>query len=303
MKRVFCIGEMLVDMIDIHQLGLVEASVYERKAGGAAANVALGTSKLGIPTYFLGNIGVDSFGDYLYKTLVDHNVNDAMIRRDGNTTIAWVGLTQSGERSFEFMRGSDGAYSLPSQINDLLNHESYVHFGSATAFLGGALQKSYYALLHLAVESKATVLFDPNYRDTLISDFDTYKKHCFYFMEAAHFVKLSSEEACLLSNASTIDDALVFFQSFSNATFLITLGSDGTLVSSPKGIIRVPSIPIKQVDSTGAGDAFVSGFIYALTQEMNLQDAITFANKSGALTATRFGAIAALPTLEEIESA
>lgn len=303
MIRVFCIGEMLVDMVDVDQKGLLDASMYERKAGGAAANVALGTSKLGIPTYFLGNIGTDSFGEHLYNTLIDHKVNDLFVCRDGNTTIAWVGLTQNGERSFEFMRGSDGDYSLHSQIKDFVDNESYIHFGSATAFLGGALEASYYALLKLAVEKQATVIFDPNYRETLIADFETYAQHCFHFMKAAQFVKLSCEEAFLLSNTSTIDEAMTFFQSLSKATFLITLGKDGTVVSSPQGVITIPSIRVMQVDSTGAGDAFVSAFIYALTQRKNLQDSIQFANKAGALTTTRFGAIAALPTLEEIQNA
>jgi len=91
----------------------------------------------------------------------------------------------------------------------------------------------------------------------------------------------------------------------------ITLGKKGTLLSMKDRAQIIESIPIQSIDSTGAGDAFVGGFLYKVSLLLNSKDVlqhpekvveyVRFANRVGALTCTRMGAMDALPTMKEVE--
>jgi fructokinase len=79
-----------------------------------------------------------------------------------------------------------------------------------------------------------------------------------HFIERAHLCKMSEEEALLISNCSTLEDACLFFQQKSNATICVTLGKNGTLVSIPnQPLFTVDTIRIEAIDTTGSGDAFI----------------------------------------------
>lgn len=302
MKNIYVIGEVLVDLIDIEHQGLIEATLFEKKFGGASANVAISASRLGANVNFLGCIGTDYFGEYLKDTLEDNNVNLQYGQFSGNTTIAWVGLDKSGERYFTFNRGSDGDYV----VKDLNIKESIVHFGSATALLGGELKRSYFTLLENSLENNNIISFDPNFRDKLVDDVDQFIDDSIFFIKNANFVKLSIEELELITNTSIscqadIEKEVLKLKEISSATFFITLGPKGTLVFDNGEVYVVDTIKINQVDSTGAGDAFVGAFLSRIAKdEYNLKESVFFANKVGALVCTKHGAIEALPYENEV---
>lgn len=305
MKHIYTIGEALIDMIDTKHQGLQDAIFYERKFGGASANVAIAASRLGAKVSFLGQIGEDFFGNFIHKTLENENISLQYSYQKGTSTIAWVGLDQDGERSFAFMRGSDGDYKLP-QID--LDSNAIVHFGSATAFLGGNLELSYFRLLDLAIEKNATISFDPNYREDLIEDIEAYREKCLTFIKKAHYVKLSLEELELLTkttiqNQEELIQALLKIREKSNAQCLVTMGAKGTAVFVGEKIEQVKSIKVEQKDSTGAGDAFVGAFLRELAMnDKDLLEKVAVANKVGAIACTKHGAIEALPYLRELEA-
>jgi len=94
---------------------------------------------------------------------------------------------------------------------------------------------------------------------------------------------------------------------------VITLGKEGTLLSTKKFSKTIPSIAVKAVDTTGAGDAFIGCLLkqisthYNLEQTLDNEDLLTamvaMANKAGAITTTNFGAIEALPDQEQLNDA
>lgn len=300
MNRIYCIGELLIDLVS------VDGENYLKKPGGAPANVAVAVSKLGGAGYFLGQVGEDQFGDYLEGVLLENGVNTSLMEKGGKTTLALVTLDQSGERSFDFYRGSDSEYTIEGKVLDLTKGD-IVHFGSATAFLKGELETTYYHLLEVAKNSGAVVSFDPNYRDVLITSdlLETYKKHCLYFMKEADFIKLSDEEAMLLTQTTSLEAAIKALEEMDLKTIAITLGKEGTMVISNGNRETIGSIQIEQKDSTGAGDAFVGGVLYGIAKskgEVDYKEVITFANVVGAMTCENYGAIPAIPTLEEVEA-
>jgi len=309
-KNVFCIGELLIDMVCVDNKGLKDGEKFEKKAGGAPANVAASISKLEGNAYFLGQVGDDFFGRYLIDLLNDLNINTEMSVKKGSTTIALVGIDADGERNFDFLRGSDGDYSFENIDLLKITRSDIIHFGSATGFLEGELKKTYFKLLEYAKANNIYVSFDPNYRDTLITSdkLELFVEDSMSFLKQSDFTKLSDEELFLLTGEKDITKGVDKLHDLGAKVVTITLGSKGTYLSINKENIIIPSIKIKQVDSTGAGDAFVGAVLKQLAdiedkQNITLEEwdkIIAFANKVGAITCTNYGAIASMPTLSDI---
>ena len=310
-NSIFCIGELLIDMVCVDNKGLKNGEKFEKKAGGAPANVAASICKLDGKAYFLGQVGADFFGKYLLELLRDLKINTEMAVAEGSTTMALVGIDENGERNFDFLRGSDGEYSFGNVDLSKISNSDIIHFGSATGFLDGELKKTYFKLLEHAKDNNIYVSFDPNYRDALITNdkLEAFVEDSITFLKKCDFAKLSDEELFLLTNEKDITSGVKKLHELGVKVVTITLGVNGTYISVNGENEIVPSIKIKQVDSTGAGDAFVGA---VLKQLADIEDKrsigfeqwksiVAFANKVGAITCTNYGAIASMPTLAEIE--
>ena len=310
-NNIFCIGELLIDMVCVDNKGLKDGEKFEKKAGGAPANVAASICKLEGNSYFLGQVGDDFFGTFLGEMLESLNINTSMTVKNGSTTIALVGIDANGERNFDFLRGSDGEYSFDNIDTSKITSSDIIHFGSATGFLDGELKNTYFKLLEHAKTNNIYVSFDPNYRDALIKDdmLDQFVSDCIEFLKVTDFTKLSDEELTLITKEKDLDAGVKKLHELGVKVVTITLGSKGTYLSVNGENVIIPSIKITQVDSTGAGDSFVGA---VLKQVAEIEDKknismeewkkiITFANKVGAITCTNYGAIDSMPTLEEVK--
>jgi fructokinase len=182
------------------------------------------------------------------------------------------------------------------------------HFGSATAFLPGPLQSAYTYLLDKAKSENLFISFDPNYRQLLFgNNHPEFIKRSWEFIKQADFFKVSDEEALLITETTTIEEAAQVFFNNSSAVFAITLGKEGTLLGWNNKTSVISSIPIQPVDTTGAGDAFVGAVLYQLAnynkseieqlQEEEWKSIFNKANKAGARTCEYMGAMEAFKHL------
>ncbi len=313
--RIFCIGELLIDFVGENQgSDLSKAVEFSKKAGGAPANVACAIAKLGGKSSFIGCVGDDPFGDFLINTLKDGDVDVSLAQRgESFTTLAFVSLAEDGERDFVFSRGADKELKYDPSNRKALK-KSIVHFGAATALLGGSLEEAYGHYLFDALCNDTFISFDPNFRADLWKNKEAlFIKKCLPFIEKSHLCKFSKEEALLLSGKDTVEKACKRLHEIGAKVICVTLGKDGTYVSMEKKQKIVPSIKVSPVDTTGAGDAFIGCLLYQIAQLNNfnrisheaelLLRMVKKANKAGALTATQYGAIAALPDHAALEKA
>lgn len=312
MKKVFCIGELLIDFVSTDQdTSLVDASSFARKPGGAPANVAVAVSRLGGKAGFIGAVGQDPFGEFLLHTLTTEGVNtDHAQRVEAFTTLAFVSLDKTGERDFVFSRGADKELKYDPELVSVFGGQ-VVHFGAATAFLGGKLETSYIQYMKEARASGCLVSFDPNFRQDLWKERVNYfTDRCLDFLKQAHFAKLSLEEAKLITKTEDPEKACELMHHLGVLCIAITLGDKGTYLSVGNRGSYVASIPVEVKDTTGAGDAFVGCVLWQLAgsgDPMNalrnydrMRDFTTLANKAGAHTTTAFGAIPALPFEDQL---
>ncbi|CAN5758580.1 carbohydrate kinase [soil metagenome] len=309
--KILCIGEALIDMICTDKgKSLTKGENFLKKPGGAPTNVAAAIAALGGEVELAAKVGNDPFGKHLVDVMQSFGVNTRYMLQDNThfTTFAFVSLMEDGERDFVFNRGADG--ELNRQEVDAIDLEdvSIIHFGSATAFLPGPLQTAYQSLLQKAMQKNIFISFDPNYRHLLFANnTQSFIDQSWNFLQACHFFKVSDEEAMLITGAVTLNDAVKILLEKTRSAFAITLGKEGTLLGIYGQTLIVPSIAIKPVDTTGAGDAFVGAVLYQLSDNslaeiisMTQQDwihIIANANKAGARTCEYLGAMEAFKHL------
>lgn len=313
MKHIFCVGELLIDFVAEQQgSNLSKAKKFTKKAGGAPANVACAIARLGGKSVFVGCVGEDPFGQFLKSILVDLNVDTTFLQRAKTfTTLAFVSLAANGERDFVFSRGADKELSYDPVLKKQLS-KMMVHLGAATSFLGAPLESTYYQYFLDAQKSDSFISFDPNFRRDLWKNKEVvFIKKCIPFIQKAHLCKFSTEEAQLISGKDSLEDACDVLHQLGTKMITVTMGEKGTLLSTPFGKKIIPSVKVSPVDTTGAGDAFMGCLLYQIstledisiiyTHQSLLENMVSLANKAGAITTTNYGAIASLPSRNQLD--
>ena len=295
---ILSVGEILVDMIGGEKDGVF---CYERKAGGAPFNVACAAAKFGSKSGFVGCVGEDTVGSFLEKFVKEQDLACAYVKKDCtvNTTLAFVELDKTGERSFCFYRKNTADYRLPEIPDDIFGKAHIVHIGS---LMLSEPQGEQYAL-ELAEKAKKAgklVSFDVNFRDDIFRDTEVavaiYKK----IIEQADIVKFSEDEIEIFTKE--------YVESLTKTLVCLSLGADGSRWQYLGKTATIPTISVNPVDTTGAGDAFYAGVLSNLdekskeewTEEL-FNQAFRFGNICGALNTLGKGAIDYLPDLEQIE--
>ena len=308
---ILCIGEALIDMICVDKgKTLSEGNNFLKKTGGAPTNVAAAIAALGGAVELAAKVGADPFGKQLVEEMEHFGVSTKWMLQDANwfTTFAFVSLMEDGERDFYFNRGADGQLTTEEIDSIDLENISIIHFGSATAFLPGPLQMAYQHLLQKALLKNIFISFDPNYRQLLFkNNTQSFIDQSWNFLSVCHFFKVSDEEAMLITGAVTLQGAANILMEKTSAAFAITLGKEGTMLGFNKTTTIIPSIPVKPIDTTGAGDAFVGAVLYQLCNktlpEIQALTAAQWAhimangNKAGARTCEYMGAMDAFKHL------
>lgn len=304
MKKVICPGEALIDFVSMDIGKTLKATDgFIKKAGGAPANVAAAISKLGAEAYFCGTVGDDAFGGFLEDTLNNNNINtELLFKIKNNTTFAFVSLMENGERDFEFARDADECLTF-DMISDRLEEFDLYHFGSATAFMGGNLKDTYFKLKEYAKSNNKIISFDANYRESLFgNNKEEFIKCCKEFIVDSNIVKLSEEEAKLISGIEDIKEASQYIVNLGCENLMVTLGKEGTLLSNREKQILIKTKEVKMKDATGAGDAFIGAVIAQILNEpgKSMEKILEMANLVGGITTTKLGALESIPTWDEV---
>jgi len=306
---VVCLGEILIDFTSV---GLSDAGqpLYECNAGGAPANVAATVARLGGSAAFIGKVGSDPFGTFLRTALETCGVDVRAlgISDDQHTTLAFVSLGAEGERSFSFCRnpGADTTLSNQALDPDLLDGCRFLHIGSLSLTHEPARSATMAAIERVRA-SGGLISVDPNWRPNLWPNKETGIQAMKSLVPYADILKVSDDELPLLTDTNDLEHGAQLLREQGPSLVLVTLGKDGTFVSTSVGSFRVPVPEVPVLDTTGAGDSFVGGLLFRLSLvedplHLNvelLRGFVSFANAVAALCVTRRGAISALPDLHE----
>ena len=312
MSKVFTMGEALIDFVPCQKgRGLKNIESFKKLPGGAPANVAACVSILGGESAFIGMLGDDGFGDFLVDTLEQYNVDTKYIKRTkkANTGLAFVALSESGEREFSFYRNPSADMLLGEDDieADCFSEGDILHFCSVD-LIEAPVKYAHKRAIEYIREKRGVISFDPNVRKNLWDDLDECKKTINEFIEFADILKVSDEELEFITGMEDEEVAIKSLFSGDVKLVLYTKGKSGVSVYTKCKKLNIEGFEVDVVDTTGAGDSFIGAFLYRLSQtdisllcEDDIIDMAKFSNGVAALTTTRYGAISALPKLEEVE--
>ncbi|KAL3936939.1 MAG: hypothetical protein SGBAC_007854, partial [Bacillariaceae sp.] len=321
---------------------MVDGNKWTAFPGGAPANVAAACCKLGTKAAFLGCLGQDEDGNQLETLLKDIGVDTSLLQRDesnGPTRRVMVTRSMEGDREFGgFYEGraanefADCNLDIPEDYdNDAPLFANVKWIVSSTLSLafpqsGSALKE----IVSNAMDQGARLYVDVNWRPVFWPDTPeaVARSEIWEFCQNAKIIKMTDEEAEWLLPGISPEQALESPTSihelfFPNAmAVLVTAGEKGASYSMflEDGMCsgKVDPFEVPVAETTGAGDAFTAGFIHALSQAMEespaflyscddakkeqVHEIVEFAAAVGALTCTTAGAIAAQPTLGQVQS-
>lgn len=300
------IGEMVIDFLPGDEPG-----TYIRKAGGAPANAAIALARQGCACAFLGMMGDDDFGHFLLDTLRENGVQPLIteLTAQATTTMAFVTLSPSGERSFTFARkpGADMFLTTAHVKDAYLEETKLLHAGSCSLSKGDAAQATRYALREAHRRGKL-VSFDVNYRDLLWDgDRAAAARAVAEILPTVDLLKISDEERDMIGSTQDIPQMMA---ENGIAVVVETLGAQGCRCYFGGTCITEPGRATQCVDTTGAGDAFWGGFLSTLLQAgvkdtsmlsaALLRRALRRGNIAGWLCVQKKGAIESLPNAAEV---
>ena len=309
MTEITALGEILIDLT---QCGVNDQGVpvYAANPGGAPANLAVAAARLGAKTAFVGKVGRDSFGALLKKTLSEHGVDITGLAEDPAeaTTLAVVSVDGAGERSFSFYRDPSADVNLRREdVPEALLRTKFFHFGSVSLTAEPARSTTLWA----ASEAKARgawISYDPNYRPSLWQDRETALARMKEPLSMVDILKVSGEELELLTGTADLSAGAALLAAYGISLVLVTLGEDGAYYRFAGGEGRIPGVPCVVGDTNGAGDTFLGAVLAQLAarggpeglEKQELERIVACANKAASITASRRGAIPAMPDYREV---
>ena len=289
------IGHVLMDIrIFVDQFPKPDEEAKAEKlslgGGGSAANVAVGASRLGVKSEFVGAIGFDAFGRVLLEELEHEGVDVTHVKilASVNSGLTVLSVNKIGQ---VIMFGYTGASDMlhPLDINrSCISTAEHVHITGLSLDTAVTAAK-------MAREANVIVSIDPGRIMSRVGISGLSP-----LLENAAQILLNHEEAKQLTGSDDLDDAANILFKTGPKTVIIKRGSKGVFGDTPDSKISVPVYPVKVVDTTGAGDAFSSGFITAQLEGKTLKESLEFANATANLKITKVGA-RALPTRKMVE--
>lgn len=259
--------------------------------GSSSAIFACGAARLGLRIAFIGKCGDDVFGRFMLAEMQKHqvDVSNVLIVEGGSTGLSVI-LNRGVDRAILTHLGLVADLQATDITDGLLAQARHLHV--ASYFLQTKLQTGLPALFKRARALGLTTSLDTNYDPSKQwSGFDE--------LLAVTDVFLPNEaEARSLTGAEDVDEAAARLGP-KVEVLAIKLGKAGALGISESQKIQVESIPVKIMDTVGAGDSFDAGFIYGYLNDWPLERSLRLGTVCGALSTRQSGGTAAQPTLEE----
>lgn len=295
--EVFSLGDVNVDIIMyVDELpskgGESLSKKVEVKPGGAAANLAVALSRLGVPTGFIGAVGNDILGDYLRKDLESEGVDTTMLaEKEAMSGFTVIVVTEDGERTMLGHRGANRMLE-PGDIDESPIEKAEIVFISGYAFLEQPQRDAALKVFGAAKRHGIPVAVDlPEVMASI--GWEGIRQ-----MVGSPDIIFVNEHECnlLLKNDETkLKDVLSEV-----AMLVVKMGAKGARLHTREGTFTSPAFKIEVVDTVGAGDAFDAGFIYALTRGLKPKECLVVGNAVAAWKCTGPGA-RHLPRLKDLK--
>lgn len=262
---------------------------------GSAAGAAVGLAKLGLTVSTLGAVGNDALGDVLVRLLNGYGVDTSnVVRKTGvQTSASMLPIRPNGDRPGFHVVGANAAYSIDDVPWPVIESTAHVHLGGTDSMRGlgrdGAAQ-----ILRSARDAGATTSLD------ILSEGSpkllAILKPCLPFVD---WFMPNADQAYRLTEKSTPEEAATALLLLGVGGVVLTMGGDGSMMTTANGRTHLPAHDVKVVDTSGCGDAYCAGFIRALRLGWPPEQCMKLGNAAAALVAQGLGSDAGIRDLDD----
>lgn len=270
------------------------AKSYELTLGSSSAICAVGLARLGNDVVFVGHVGADSNGDFCLESLKQEGVDVSRVRqrRDLQTGIT-ISISSRCDRSLVTFAGAISRFTTADISPDVLPGSRHLHVSAY--FLQSGLHSGLHDLFRRAHAAGLTTSIDCGYDPA-----ETWNSGLLTVLEETDVFFPNEVETRGITGQSDPGRALQWLEN--GRTLLIgKLGSGGCIARDRGEMLAIPAFPVDVVDTTGAGDSFVAGFLHAWLRGRNLIACLRLASACGAMSTRAVGGTRAQPRLEEVE--
>jgi fructokinase len=274
-----CVGEILWDLLP-----------SGAKEGGAPMNVAIHMKKLGHDARFAGRVGNDAMGRSLASFLIKHGIDTSLLQIDHLLPTGTVEVNLTNENDVSFSIVDNVAYDNMSVDTDLL-HVAEESDAIVYGTLASRHEHTRETILKLLDATPGIKVVDVNLRPPYDS-----REVTALMLSKADIAKLNDNELKTISEWYNIDlpekETMEWFTDrFRLKLVCLTKGAKGAMIYDAvnKKSFTHDGYKVKVVDTVGAGDAFLSGFLVYYLDKKSLEESLTLANAVGALVASKSG--------------
>lgn len=318
-----CLGRLAVDLY-AQQPGarLEDASSFAKYLGGSSANVAFGTARLGLRTAMLSRVGDDHMGRFLCETLQREGCDTGQVRIDRERLTALVLLGIEDRDTFPLIFYRENCADMALCEDDI--DEAFVASARALAITGThfstpGVHAASTRALDIARRHGVRTVLDIDYRPVLwgltgradgqtrfVADAGV-TAHLQAILPRFDLVVGTEEEFQIAGGATELIAALRAVRAVTAATLVVKRGAFGCSVIEgdvPADLDQTPThagTRVEVLNVLGAGDAFLSGFLYGWLRGAGIERSCAYANACGALVVSRHGCAPAMPSRAELD--
>ena len=317
-KRFVTFGETMVQYNAAFVGPFDEGGEYMLDCAGAESNVAVDLQKLGIPdieTVWISNVGDDAAGSFILDELKDRTTTVATIINGVHTGVSYLNHHADDQHVKTYRRkGSAASMLTPQNVEPHLLGADVLHVTGITPALSDDCRETVFSALEVATNNGIPVSFDLNFREQLW-DIDDARETFEGMLKYASLFKVGHDEAEMVwGKGLTPEGYAEYFHGIGNCLVVVTLADEGAIAFDGSNWIGHSGFKVDVTDPVGAGDAFVAGLLGGILEHHTLKGflalpvaeliealerSLEIANACGALTCTRRGDTAAMPTMVE----
>ncbi|WP_234124615.1 carbohydrate kinase family protein [Clostridium hydrogenum] len=296
---VLTVGELLIDMISQDYGEEFDSDTYNKFFGGSPANIAMNVKKLGINSCVISAVGNDNLGKFLIKKLKDANIDTEYIDMvDYSTSLVLVTKSKATPVPI-FYREADYHLNFNSKVSEIVKKSKIVHF-SCWPISRKSSRETIFKIIDECKKNNIIIGFDPNYHRMIWDKSENGIEYVKDIINKVDIVKPSEDDAERIFGSDTPENQVSKFLKLGAKLVVMTLGKDGAIASNGVETIKFNTLATDVVDTTGAGDAFWSGFYAAIIKGYNIRKALDLGFAVSAYKLKYTGAVTNLPELEEI---
>lgn len=299
---ILTVGELIIDMISTEYSDDFECDTYKKFFGGAPANIAMNTKMLGINSIVASAVGNDGMGRFLINHLKEVGIDSGFTQKvDYSTSMVLVTKSKNSPVPV-FYREADYQLQYTDMLEEAINNSKIVHF-SCWPISREPSRSTIEKVIEEAKKRGVLVCFDPNYHPMIWQKEEDGVEYVKSIIGKVDIVKPSEDDAERLFGGDTPEKQIEKFIKLGAKLVVMTLGKQGAIVSNGEETLKFDTLATEIVDTTGAGDAFWSGFYAAIIKGHAIKEALNLGFAVSAYKLKYTGAVVALPKLEEIKEA